>query len=106
MKSAYKNEFFDHINSVDQYTRFPVESTRADGSMPFLDTLVMTQPDGTLATTVYGKPTHTDLHLGLSFLLCSSCSLHDLEGSFCRHCVNSALTFCELMYSYSSNKSA
>ena len=39
------------------------EESRSDGSMPFLDTLVILQPDGSFSTTVYRKPTHTHLYL-------------------------------------------
>ena len=35
-------------------------------SVPFLDTLVTTQHNGTLATSVYMKPTHTDQYLELN----------------------------------------
>ena len=35
----------------------------ADDSMPFPDTLVIFQSQGTLETTVYRKPTHTDQYL-------------------------------------------
>ena len=34
-----------------------------DGSLPFLDTIVMPQPDNSLLTSVYRKPPHTDLYL-------------------------------------------
>ena len=50
IESADKNEFLDNIKSVDQCIHFTVEDKMADGSMPFLNTLVMTQPDGTLST--------------------------------------------------------
>ena len=40
IKTAYKEEFFDHINSIEESIQFTAENTRADGSMPFLDTLV------------------------------------------------------------------
>ena len=40
-----------------------MEDTRADGSEPFLDMMVMLQPDGIISTAMYKKPTHTDLYL-------------------------------------------
>ena len=36
---------------------------KVNGSMPFLDTLVIPQPDGILAITVYRNLTHTDQYL-------------------------------------------
>ena len=58
-EEQHQEEFLQHINSLDPNIRFTAETTRADGSMPFLDTLVTPQSDGSLATTVYRKPTHT-----------------------------------------------
>ena len=43
--------------------QFTAENTRADGSMYFLDTLVLPQADESLLTTVYRKPTHTNQYL-------------------------------------------
>jgi hypothetical protein len=34
-----------------------------NSSLPFVDVMVNTQPDGTLGHTVFWKPTHTDLYL-------------------------------------------
>ena len=63
IKSAYKEEFFNHINCIEEGIQFTAENTRADGFMPFLDTLVTPQADGCLLTTVYRKPTQTNQYL-------------------------------------------
>ena len=60
IKSAHKEEFLTHIYSIDEGIQFTVENTKADGSMPFLDTMVIPQSDGSLATTVFRRPTHID----------------------------------------------
>ena len=57
------NEFFQHINSLEDKIKFTAESTRADASIPFLDTLVTPRSDGSLETKVYRKPTHTNQYL-------------------------------------------
>ena len=63
IKAAHKQEFLDHINYIDHHIQFRSEDTRPDGSMPFLAILVTLRDDGRLSTTVYRKPTHTDLYL-------------------------------------------
>ena len=63
LEAQYKDEFFHHINSLDDNIKFTAETTKADGSMPFLDTLVTPQSDGSLQTTVYRNPTHTNQYL-------------------------------------------
>ena len=62
-KEANKQSFFQHINSVDPAIRFTVEDNKEDGSIPFLDTIVKPEADGSLSITVYRKPTHTDQYL-------------------------------------------
>ena len=62
-KEATKQGFLQHINSVDPAIRFTVEDNKEDGSIPFLDTIVKPEADGSLSITVYRKPTHTDQYL-------------------------------------------
>ena len=58
-----QKEFFHHIISLDNNIKFTAEDTRADWSLPFLDTLVTPKSDGSLQTKVYRKPTHTNQYL-------------------------------------------
>ena len=62
-KEANKQGFLQDINSVDPAIRFTVEDNKEDGSIPFLDTIVRPEVDGSLSITVYRKPTHTDQYL-------------------------------------------
>ena len=61
--SAKKEKFLEHINNINPCIEFTMEDAKADESIPFLDIVVMTQPDNTCLTSVYRKPTHTDLYL-------------------------------------------
>ena len=63
IKSTHRDEFLKHINCIDEGIQFTAENTKADGSMPFLDTLVIPQSEGSLITTAFRKPTHTDHYL-------------------------------------------
>ena len=82
LKQSKRDEFLQHINSVDPAIQFTTEEPRQDGSMPFLDTLVTPQEDGTLTRGVYRKPTHTDQYLQLD-------SHHNLA---CKYSVINTLT--------------
>ena len=62
-KEVNKKGFLQHINSVDPAIRFTVEDNKEDGSIPFLDTIVTSEADGSLSITVYRKPIHTDQYL-------------------------------------------
>ena len=58
----YLQEFTNHINSQNRYIKFTVEFDK-DGQLPFLDTCVNINDDGSTHVTVYRKPTHTDQYL-------------------------------------------
>ena len=60
---SHKEEFLKHINSLDPSIQFTVEKARSDGSMSFLDTIATPQANGTFTTSLYRKPTYTDLCL-------------------------------------------
>ena len=61
-RAEHIQSLLQHINNQDPHIQFTVEPTQ-HGSLPFLDTLVIIQPDNTLSTSVYRKPTHTDQYL-------------------------------------------
>ena len=63
LDSTRKEEFFQQIHSIDPNIQFTSEDPKPDGSIPFLDTLVMSQPDGSIKTRVFCKPTYTDMYL-------------------------------------------
>ena len=52
-----------HNNSINPAIHFTVETNKEDGAIPFLDTIVKPEADGTLSITVYRKPTHMDQYL-------------------------------------------
>ena len=62
-KEENKQNFLQHINSVDLAIPFRVENTKEDDAIHFLDTIVKPENDGKLSITVYRKPTHTDAYL-------------------------------------------
>ena len=62
-KEVNKQDFLQHINSVDPAIKFTVEDNKEDGSISFMDTIVKPEKKGGLSTTVYRKPTHTDQYL-------------------------------------------
>ena len=62
-KEEHKQDFLEHIKSVDLVIKCTVEDNREDGAIPFLDTIVKAEPNGRLCITVYRKPTYTDQYL-------------------------------------------
>ena len=77
IKKAHKDVFLDHINSIDSNIHFTYEDPKEDGSIPFLDMLIIPDEEGRLNTTVYRKPTHTDqyLHWDSHHAITSKCSV-------------------------------
>ena len=57
--------FHDNLNGVNEHIQFTLEM-EADSSLPFLDVMLHHRPDGSIHTSVYRKPTHTDCYLDFS----------------------------------------
>ena len=62
-KEIHKQDFLQYINSVDPAIQFTVGTNKENVAIPFLDTFVKPEADGTLSITVCMKPTHTDQYL-------------------------------------------
>ena len=62
-KEVNKQDFLQHINSVDPAIGFKVKDNKEGGSISFLDTIVKPEADDSLSITVYRKPIHTDQYL-------------------------------------------
>ena len=60
---AKKKIFLKHINKMDPHIQFTTEDAEADGSITFLDSIVLSQPDNSLLTSVYRMPSDTYLYL-------------------------------------------
>ena len=63
IQKADKDAFLDHINSIDANIHFTYEDPKEDGSIPFMDMLIIPDEEGRLSTNVYRKTTHTDQYL-------------------------------------------
>ena len=64
-KEIHKQDFLQHINSVDPAIQFAVENNKEDGAIPLLDTIVKPEADGKLSTTVCRNlPTLTSSYSG------------------------------------------
>ena len=55
--------FLQHINSIHPSIQFTHELEDDDRCLPFLDVLLYRSEDGSVSTSVYRKPTHTDRYL-------------------------------------------
>ena len=53
------------LNSINPHIQFTFKEEK-DRSLPFLDVLLSHQPDGSILTLVFCKPTHTDKYLHFS----------------------------------------
>ena len=56
-------EFLSHLDSIEACIQFTFEKETEDGKLPFLDVCLCRESDGSITTSVYRKPTHTNQYL-------------------------------------------
>ena len=52
--------FLEHLNSIHPSIQYTHEIEKSNKCLPFLDVLLERNGDGSLSTSVYQKPSHTD----------------------------------------------
>ena len=57
-KEVNKQDFLQHIDSVDPAIQFTVENNEEDGAIPFLDTIVKPEADGNVYHCVWETHPH------------------------------------------------
>ena len=62
-QAKHSHKLLQHINSQYPHIQFTTEDPNEDGAIPILDNLVSPDPNNTLRTTVYRKPTYMDQYL-------------------------------------------
>lgn len=62
LKRDLVQAFTDHLNAQNPAIKFTTELEQ-DGKLPMLDVCIKRNSDGSLAFSVYRKPTHTDHYL-------------------------------------------
>ena len=97
LQLSHKTSFLEHLNSIDEHIQFTSEEAGNDGSLPFLDVLIIPDEEGNLKTTVYRKPTHMDLYLQWDSNQTVS-SMHSVVGSL-QHRANTICSNKELLRS-------
>ena len=70
LQSSLKTSFLEHPNSIGGHIQFTSGEAGNDGSILFLDVLIIPDEEGNLKNTVYRKPTHMDLYNGTATTQC------------------------------------
>ena len=104
IKKKNRNSFLQHLNSIHPNIKFTCEEVKEDGSMPFLDILVTPAEDGSLKTSVFRKPTHTDLYMQWDSPTTSHpntvwpvpCTIEQLPYAQTQHCCKKKNNICSM----------
>ena len=80
IKKNQKQTFLNHFNSINNNIQFTSKDPGEDGSIPFLNMLVIPDGEGRLKTTVYRKPTHTNQYLHWTAIMPYHPNMHDWDS--------------------------
>ena len=65
LRADLVKNFHCHLNSIEPSIQFTLEA-ESEGQLAFLDVLISHNLDGSIDTTVYRKPTHTNKYVDFS----------------------------------------